>query len=134
MKNNDKTILSLKKQVEDKKKLLKGADRFVPKTNCSLSLDGLRYNLNVSGKEEVLLLLAKVNNLKTSLAQILPEETLVISGYPVDMWIDDLKSRFNTLNRKLEEERLKILEGKLHNLLTIDTKVSLELKDLAKEI
>jgi len=134
MKNNDKTILSLKKQVEDKKKLLKGTDRFVPKTNCSLSIDGLRYNLNVSGKEEVLLLLAKVNNLKISLAQILPEETLVISGYPVDMWIDDLKSRFNTLNRKLEEERLKILEGKLHNLLTIDTKVSLELKDLAKEI
>jgi hypothetical protein len=134
MKNNDKTILSLKKQVEDKKKLLKGTDRFSPKTNCSLFIDGQRYNLNVSGKEEVLLLLARVNSLKTSLAQILPEEKLEISGYPVDMWIDDLKSRFNTLNRKLEEERLKILEGKLHNLLTVDTKVSLELQDLAKEI
>ena len=132
--DNDTMILNLKKQVEDKTKLLKNNERFSPKTNCSLSLDNDRHNLNVIDKPTILLLLAKLQSLRTSLNTILPDEKLVISGYDVDLWIEDLKSRFNTLNRKLEEERLLVLKQKLHSLLTSDTKVELEIEDLKSQI
>ena len=132
--DNDTMILNLKKQVEDKKKLLKNNERFSPKTNCSLLLDNDRHNLNVIDKSTILLLLAKLQSLREGLNTLLPDEKLVISGYDVDLWIDDLKSRFNTLNRKLEEERLVVLEQKLHSLLTSDTKVELEIEDLKGQI
>lgn len=56
------------------------------------------------------------------------------TGYNVDSWISDLKSRFSILNRKAEEARLKKLEDKLHELLSTDKKVELELDNLAKLI
>lgn len=134
MKNNDKTILDLKKKVEEKKKLLKSTERFSPKTNCALRFDGENYNLNVLEKQIILLVLAKFQSWKNSLREMYPEEILIISGYSIDLWIEDLKSRFNTLNRRLEEERLKTLEDRLHSLLSVDTKIELEIESLKSQI
>jgi hypothetical protein len=134
-KNNDQIILELKKQVEAKKKLLKSTEKFNPKTNCNLETStGIRHNINTLSKNQVLSLIAMLQSQKTALSQVFPEETLEISGFSVDLWIDDLKSKFNTLNRKLEEERLKYLEDKLHNLLSVDKKVELEIEDLKNQI
>lgn len=133
-KNNDQIILDLKKQVESKKKLLKAAEKFSPKTNCNLTLDTERFNLNVIEKSTVLLLLAKLVNLSDGLKKVFPDEPLEISGFEVSLWIEDLKNRFNVLNRKQEETRLKVLEEKLYNLLSLDTKVELEIENLKNQI
>lgn len=132
--NNDKIILDLKKQVELKKKLLKDSEKFNPYTNCSLLFHGERYNINVIDGNTILILLATLNSFRESLRSIFPEETLEISGFSVDHWIDDLKSKFRVLNRRLEMERLKKLEARLHNLLSLDTKIELEIEDLKSQI
>lgn len=133
-KTNDEVVLELRGQVNAKKKLLKDTEKFSPKTNCSLQLDGERFNLNVIEKPTILLLLGKLQGLKTSLYTILPDESLEIGGFSVDLWIGDLKNKFSTLNRKLEEERLKKLEEKLYNLLSLDTKVELEIENIKNQI
>lgn len=132
--DNDKMILELKKQVDTKKKLLKNAERFSPKTNCNLTLHNERYNLNVLDKPALLLLLAQLQGFNNSIKEVFPDEVLEISGFPVDLWIEDVKSKFSTLNRKLENERLIALEQKLHNLLSIDKKIELEIESIKKEI
>ncbi len=132
--NNDELILELKTKIQNQKKLLTTNKKFQPITNCNLSLNNNRYNINVLTKDELLLLIAQLQSLKTALSEVIPNETLNISGFSIDDFISDLKSKFENLNVKLEENRLKELENKLHNLLTLDTKVSLEINELMKEI
>lgn len=132
---NDKMILELQAQVEEKKKLLRATERFSPKTNCNLSFtNGERYNLNVVDKPTCLMLIGRLKSWKDALASVLPAETLEIGGFSVDLWISDLVSRFNMLNRLIEGIRLVSLQEKLHNLLSLDTKVELEINDLKKQI
>ena len=127
-------ILGLKQDIKNKKALLVKVGKFSPITNCSIELFEKRYNINVLGKNDILLLLAQLNSMKKSLSELYPEEKLVISNFGIDDWILDLKSKFENLNVKIEEERLKVLESKLHNLLSIDTKVSIEIDDLKNQI
>lgn len=131
---NDKMILGLKADIEAKKKLIKGTERFSPRTNCNLVLGSERYNLNVVNKQECLSLIARLKSLKDGLSSVLPEETLEISGYTVDLWITDLVNRFGVLNRLLESNRLQGLEEKLHNLLSLDTKVELDIESIKNQI
>lgn len=131
---NDKVILDLKKEIEAKKKLLAAEVKFTPVTNCSLELDGIRYNLHVANQETLLMLIAKLSAMKTALATAMPGETLTIGGYPVAVWLEDLTMKFKVQNVSREKERLQKLEAKLHALLSIDTKVELEIEDLKSQI
>lgn len=130
---NDKMILDLKKEIEKKKKLIKD-QKFNPITNCSLELDNVRYNLHVIPKETLLLLIGKLRSMEMGLQSVLPEEELKVSGFYVKEWVIDIQSKFSIANIAAEKERLKTLENKLHNLLSTDTKVGLEIEDLKKEI
>lgn len=131
---NDKVILSLKKEIEAKKKLLASTSKFSPITNCSLEIAGVRTNLHAADKKQLLLLIAQVNSLCLALADVLPEEDLTICGYSAKDWLQDLIAKFNNLNIALEKDRLARLEAKLHNLLSTDTKVELEIEDLKSQI
>jgi hypothetical protein len=131
---NDKLILGLKKEVESKKTLLASLSKFSPVTNCSFEYAGLRINIHTANKEMLLLLIANVEALKQSLKTHYPEEKLVINGYTADEWLTDLKSKFDHLNVAQEKAKLKILEERLHDLLSSDTKVSLEIENLTKQI
>jgi hypothetical protein len=130
---NDKQILALKKQIEEKKKLLKNS-KFNPVTNCSLTMNGVRFNIHTMTKDTLLQHIAFLKSAENGLKEVLPDEKLMIEGFSTTDWIEDLVSKFNTLNISLEKERLKTLETKLHNLLSLDTKVELELSELAKSI
>lgn len=134
MANNDSVILELKKQVEAKKALIKDSSKFSPITNASLELDGIRYNLHTLSKDTLLFVLAKVVALDNALLEILEEETLVLSGFPASEWITDLKARYAVLNANTEKERLRKLENRLHDLLSNDKKVELELDELKKSL
>lgn len=131
---NDKLILTLKQEIEQKKNLLSKAQKFTPKTNCSLSIFGSSLNLHVANKEDLLRVIASVKSLELGLESCLPGETLMIGGYSSEEWLEDLINKFNNLNLSLEKARLKSLEEKLYNLLSVDTKVSLEIENIKKSI
>ena len=59
--NTDNKILKLKNDIEEKKNALSRSDKFVPVTNCSLELDGTRYNLHVTHIDTMIYLLCKLS-------------------------------------------------------------------------
>jgi hypothetical protein len=132
---NDVVILNLKKQIEDKKKALKLTERFSPVTNCSIELDNIRLNLNVLTKEQLIALMVKLNMFRLSLIDLgIPNKEFLLSGFTVEDWISDCKAKLMIVDRKAEEARLQAMETKLHNLLSVDTKVALEIDEISKMI
>lgn len=134
-KSNDDIVLELKRQVEEKKAALASSKTFNPKTNCSLTIGAERTNIRAeTSKEKLLELLVHVNSLKLSAESLGMLEDFKFCGFPIQDWVEDLQSRLFSVNRKVEEERLKTLEAKLNNLLSLDKKVELELDELRKMI
>jgi hypothetical protein len=127
---NDEKILGLRKQIEEKKSKLKGAKKkFVPITNCSLEIDGVRFNLNVLPKEQLISLLVKLNIYKLSISDLkLIDYT--ISGYKVDDWMTDIKSKLEISALMEEERKLHEMEVKLEMLLSDDKKIELEIGEI----
>ena len=130
---NDETILELKRKIAEKKKELKSSERFVPLTNCSIELDGVRSNIQVLSREQLTLLLLKLATYKLAMKEMLLE-SFNISGFEVNDWIVDIKAKLAILNRKEEEQKLRQMEQKLHNLLSNDTKVELELQQIMQDL
>ncbi len=131
---NDNTILRLKEEVKKQKEVIKKIKPFVPVTNCSLDLYGTRYNLHTLNKETIITLLVRLNSYKMSAEELGLEEEFKISGYSTNDWITDLKAKHLLIGKKEEEEKLNKLETKLHNLLSQDKKIELEIDDISKEI
>lgn len=128
---NDDRILELKKQIDEKKKLLAEKKvRFSPETNCILDLDGNKYNLNVCGDDVLTMLMIKLNMYVMS-ADDLDIPVPEISGYSVEMWILDIKNKLAASGIKREENALKQMEAKLDKLLSDDKKAELEIDEIA---
>lgn len=125
--NNDQKILELKKQIEEKKKKIGKSQKFTPITNCSFEFEGARFNINVLNREQVMALLIRLNTYANSAKELQLLEAYSISGYNVMDWINDLKSKFDFMNRKEEEQKLKAMEVKLDLLLSNEKKVELEI-------
>lgn len=129
---NDQRILQLKEQIEKKKEQLGKSTRFTPLTNCSLELEGERYNINVLSKEQLISLMIRLNMYKLSASDLgLIMSDVEFSGYDVLDWISDIKAKIEILSRKDEERNLKAMEDKLVKLLSDGKKVELELDEIA---
>lgn len=128
--NNDKRILELKKQIEIKKEKLGKVARFTPVTNCNLTLDETRMNINVLDKEQLTALLIKLNSYRLSAKDLEILDGYSISGYHVQDWITDVKSRLDSQNRIEEEKSLKAMESKLVKMLSESKKVELEIDEI----
>lgn len=126
---NDKKILGLKTLIAEKKEKLEKA-KFVPITNCSIEFEGVRSNIQVLGKDQLTLLLIRLNAYRLSMVDLGIDEC-PISGYDLKDWITDIKLRVKVLDLKKEEESLKALERKLETLLSDDKKTELELSSIA---
>ena len=129
---NDSKIMELKKQIEEKKIKLGKSQKFTPITNCSIELDGVRTNIQVLNKEQLTYLLVKLNSYALSAKSL--EIDFVISGYHVADWITDIKSKLDFVSRKEEENKLKMMESKLHQLLSNEKKVELEIDEIMKNL
>src|SRR5690606_34841047 len=114
--SNDQRILELKKQIDIKKEKLGKTLRFTPVTNCSIELDGVRHNINVLSKEQLISILVKLNSYLISAKDLKVENEYVVSGYKVEEWIDDINTKSEILNRQDEEKALKTMEVKLVKL------------------
>ena len=130
MSNNDERILALKEQIKAKKEKLGKSTRFAPITNCSIEVDGIRYNLNILNKDQLISLMVKLNAYLMSAKALEVAEDYLISGYsPVD-WIEDIQAKLRILSRKEEESSLKAMEEKLSKLLSDKKKVELEIDEI----
>lgn len=134
MSTNDTRVMELKKQVAEKKKLVAKAVKFSPCTNCSIELDGVRHNLNVLNREQLIGLIVKLNSYAMSACELGLLKEFNISGYNVMDWITDIKAKLNVLIQKEEENKLKALESKLHQLLSSDKKIELEIDAIMEEL
>lgn len=125
---HDAKIIELKKQIEEKKEKLKDVKRFSPVTKCIINLDGKAQNLNVLKKEDLILLLVKLNLLKKSADEL--GYPLTIDSYLVQDWMEDIQSKLKLIEYKEEENKLNSLNQKLTTLLSEDKKVELELEEI----
>lgn len=131
MSKNDEKILVLRKQIEEKKEKLKNVTRFNPITNCSIELGGIRYNLNTLANEQLTLLLVELNMYNLSITDLgIDKDTFMISGYKVDEWIEDIKSKLENINQRNEQNKLKQLESKLTKMLSEEKKTELEIEEI----
>lgn len=128
---NDERILELKKQIKEKKEKLSKVGRFVPVTNCSIELDGLRYNIHVQSKEQLTTLMVRLNAYALSAKDLGILDDYKISDFPISVWLSDIKSKLDILSKKDEEKQLKSMEDKLTQLLSDGKKVELELDSIA---
>ena len=131
---NDEKILQLKAQIKEKKGKLKGKKRFTPVTNCSLELRGIRYNLNILNKEQLTTLLLELNLFKMSAIYLELEDDYIVSGFSVDEWIKDIKAKLEIIKYEEEDRKLKLLENKLHVLLSNEKQVSLAIEEIESMI
>jgi hypothetical protein len=131
IKVNDKRIMDLKELVKEKKSILKDMKKsFTPVTNCSIEMDAARYNLQVLTKEQLTTLLIKLNMYKMSGTDLNVLDGYLISGFSIDSWIVDIKSKLEVISFREKENELLDLEKKLQTLLSTDKKVELEIDSI----
>ena len=130
---NDERILLLKKQIEEKKKELGKQPRFAPTTTCLLNYNGNRWNLHVLNSiKEINTVLVWLNTFVLSAKDLdIDCEDVVIDGFAVTDWIDDLESKRAVVEYSTKKEQLTILERKLDKLLSDDKKTELEIDAIA---
>ena len=127
---NDEKIMQLKFQIGEKKKNLKTKKRFTPLTNCFIELDGVRLNLQVLNKENLIYLLVKLNSYLLSAVDLGLEDEYNFSGYSIDQWITDVKLKLDILKYEEEDRKLKELERKLENMLSSEKRIELEIDEI----
>lgn len=126
--SNDIKIMKLKDGIKIKKEKLSSIKKFSPKTNCIIELYGVKSNIQVLGKDSLILLASKLHSYYKSAKELGYE--LKISGYYACDWIDDIKSKLDVLTVKDEERKLEEMERKLTDLLSNDKRVELEIDEI----
>ena len=59
---------------------------------------------------------------------------MIVSGYSLDNWADDLMAKLAHMKRKDESQKLKVMEKKLKTLLSEDTQTEIAIGDIEKEL
>lgn len=127
----DNTILELKADIVKKKANLKSSKRFNPITNCSLELDGFRYNLHVQNKNELYHLLVKLNSYAESARALGILKQYIMAGFAITDWIADIQARITHINHNTEITKLKAMELRLTKLLSREKQVELEVSEIS---
>lgn len=128
--NNDERILKLKQSIKLKKAEVNKIARFTPNTNCSLAIDGSRFNLHTLNKQDLTGLLVKLNLHYISARDLDLLEEYKISGYCVEDWISDVKSKLDILEIKEKRKDLDKMETKLTSLLSNKKQTELEIDEI----
>jgi hypothetical protein len=127
---NDARILKMKEQIAVKKEELnKIPAKFMPVTNSNLVMDGIRLNIQTLNLEDLTTLLVKLNSFKHSAIDLDILESVMFNGFHIEDWLTDLKAKRAVMSRKAEEQKLKVMEAKLTQLLSEDKKIELELNE-----
>ena len=126
---NDDRIMGLKQRIAAKTAELDDKpNKFVPITNCSLTLNRDTYNIRA---ESSVLLLVQLNAWRLSAIDLgIAPETIVISGFSLTDWITDVKSCLDVMMTKAEKRRLDAMTKQLNALLSDDKQTELKIDDI----
>ncbi|MGL5150022.1 MAG: hypothetical protein ACRC7N_05520 [Clostridium sp.] len=127
---NDNKILKLKEEIKKKKEEISKTKTLKYVTNGVITLDGEVYNLNVKPTNDLLLLLSKLAAYKNSVIEFDLGE-LIIGGYTISEWIEDIVARIKFNKVKEEETKLKSMEQLLDRRLSEEKKIEIELDEIA---
>lgn len=128
---NDQRILDLKKKIAEKKEKLGKIGRFSPITNCQLELDGIKQQIQVLTKSQLVAVLVRLNAYKLSALDLGVESEYYINGYRVNSWMEDIRQRLDIMSKKDEEQKLKQMEAQLSKLLSEEKQVELQIDSIA---
>lgn len=132
---NDTKIIELSNKI-DKSLEIKNTEnkKFIPKTCLVITVDGKEYNINVLSKQDLLMLLLKLNSYKMSAENFIDIRTFDICEYNIEDWICDIKNKYDILNNKEKIKNAEKIKSKLNSLLSSDKKVEIEISNLENEI
>ena len=130
---NDERILTLKKQIEEKKNELGKQPRFSPITTCLFDYNGNKINIHtLIDVKNINQLLVYFNMWAMSADDLgIDAEEVTWCGFSVLDWIEDLKSKKAVVEYAAKKEQLSALEKKLDKLLSDDKKTELEIDAIA---
>lgn len=132
---NDDRILALKAKIEEKKANLKNMrTRANPRTSCLITLDGVKYNLHVSGEPFIMLTLKLKSLAMAAEAMGISTDDVPIDGFSLTDWLDDVKEFAEVAHSRAILAELHTAEKKLDSLLSADKKTELELDSLAASL
>jgi Fe-S-cluster containining protein len=142
MSKNDNTILALQEKIAAKEEELNNAKfAFKPKTNCVLYYDGEEYNLNLCTSNDAKILLCKLymlveyyDKLQSISKGFLSKEPLMLNGFDINDWIEDIDNKLRAIELKEEENKLKAYKKKLDKLLSDDKKTELLLQEIEDDL
>ena len=132
MNTNDDKIIELKSTITKKKKeLSKLSVKITTITNCSISIDGKRFNINTLKGTELQYLLILVNTLFLSAKDLGIQDEYKYDNYLLGDWLSDLKSRVEVEKYKKKMKEMATMEKQLDNLLSADKQTELEISDIS---
>lgn len=133
MSKNDDRILTLKKQIEDKKKELGKQPRFTPVTTCMFTYNGNRVNIHtLTSVKDINAMLVYFNIYAMSAENLgINLEDVVFDGFSVADWMEDLHSKKTVIEYTAKKSQLTVMEKKLDKLLSDDKKTELEIDAIA---
>lgn len=133
MSKNDDRILTLKKQIDDKKKELGKQPRFSPVTTCMFTYNGNRVNIHtLTSVKDINAMLVYFNIYAMSAENLgINAEDVGFDGFSVVEWIEDLNAKKAVVEYNAKKAQLTALEKKLDKLLSDDKKTELEIDAIA---
>lgn len=126
MNSNDKKIFDLKKKLEQKKNALGNKPVIQFKTNCAFTLFGICYNLHTMDEFELEMLSGWLKNLNP--------EIFVNNNFKVGDYISDITGKLTLLDYNKHLGNIKLMEKRLDDLISSETKTSIEIDKLAEQI
>ena len=133
MSKNDDRILTLKKQIDDKKKELGKQPRFSPVTTCIFTYNGNRVNIHtLTSVKDINAMLIHFNIYAMSAENLgIDLEDVHFDGFSVSDWMEDLNAKKAVVEYTAQKAQLSVLEKKLDKLLSDDKKTELEIDAIA---
>lgn len=133
MSKNDDRILTLKKQIDDKKKELGKQPRFSPVTTCMFTYNGNRVNIHtLTSVKDINAMLVYFNIYAMSAENLgIDTEDVGFDGFSVVEWMEDLNAKKAVVEYNAKKTQLTALEKKLDKLLSDDKKTELEIDAIA---
>lgn len=136
MSKNDERVLTLKKQIEDKKNELGKQPRFSPITTCMFTYNGNKVNIHtLMSVKDINAVLVYFNIYAMSAENLgIDYEDICIDGFSVAEWMEDLHAKKAVIEYTTKKAQLTALEKKLDKLLSDDKKTELEIDAIANLI
>jgi hypothetical protein len=110
------------------------------KTNGTFKMIGATATTNIQTAssfviEELAVQVCVLSNAQGHAGALLGQPVSVkIQNYTIEDWFADFKKRLATINLRLEEEQLEILEQRLNQVLSPEERRRIEVELLAKEL